>query len=129
MRLVSIFALAAGLAAIAATASTPVTADGVQAKRPGKVLLRRHAEPRFAHVFNRYGYPATAEDPWAYSYEPRGYYPYYNSNQWRPHAEMRYRYRYDFALGDYYSSWGYPIVCHTRDRQACAEALRLRRRW
>lgn len=45
-------------------------------------------------------------DPHAYVYEPRGYYPYYNSYYWRPAYEVR-RKRY-YALPPYYPAWGYP---------------------
>lgn len=129
MRLNCVLA-AAALAVIGTAAPDPTRAEGMESARPAKSrVVRRHAQaPRFAHVFNIYGYPAASEDPWAYSYQPRRYYPYYDSAYWRPHSEMRYRYRYDLALGDYYSSWGYPVVCHTPDRLACARALTLRRR-
>ncbi|HXF54955.1 MAG TPA: hypothetical protein VNK52_12595 [Hyphomicrobiaceae bacterium] len=50
-------------------------------------------------------------DPYAYYYEPPGYYPYVNSGQWRPAQEMRGRYRYPLWLPEYYSSWGYPLPC------------------
>ena len=50
-------------------------------------------------------------DPYAYSYEPRGYYPYYNSDYWRPAAELRYRRaccKPVLVLPPYYQAWGYP---------------------
>jgi hypothetical protein len=47
-------------------------------------------------------------DPYGYLYQPRGYYPYYNSGYWVPVQEMRYRYRYHFALPKYYPAWGEP---------------------
>jgi len=48
-------------------------------------------------------------DPYAYTYIPRGYYPYYNSNYWRPAWQMRARPRYIYVPPDYYASWGYPV--------------------
>lgn len=48
-------------------------------------------------------------DPYAYRYEPRGYYPYYGSSYWRPAGEMLlYRDRYRHELPRYYPAWGYP---------------------
>lgn len=60
--------------------------------------------PRYRHVY-RVQY---ATDPYAYRYEPRGYYPYYNSGYWRPAHELRYRARYIPAPPPYYAAWGYP---------------------
>ena len=47
-------------------------------------------------------------DPYAYRYEPRGYYPYSGSRHWRPAREMLYRYRYRHELPPYQPAWGYP---------------------
>lgn len=50
-------------------------------------------------------------DRYAYYATPRGYYPYYNSGQWRPTHELRYRrnhFRPYAALPPYYQAWGYP---------------------
>jgi hypothetical protein len=50
-------------------------------------------------------------DPYAYHFEPRGYYPYYNSNQWVPSAYLRWRKkccRPAPVLPPYYGVWGYP---------------------
>ena len=44
-------------------------------------------------------------DPYAYRYEPRGYYPYYGSRYWRPHREVRNR-RFRFKQPRYYKAWG-----------------------
>jgi hypothetical protein len=62
--------------------------------------------PRYQHVYSVH----YATDPYAYHYEPRGYYPYYNSGYWRPAAEMR-RERlnqYRYVSVPYYQAWGYP---------------------
>lgn len=58
--------------------------------------------PRYNHVYHVH----YRTDPYAYRYEPRGYYPYYNSGYWRPAYEVR-RKRY-YALPPYYQAWGYP---------------------
>ncbi len=58
----------------------------------------RHARYRNVVVEDTY------VDPYAYSYSPRGYYPYYNSNYWGPPRIRRIRYQ----LPPYYAAWGAP---------------------
>lgn len=74
----------------------------------GEVRTVRHwgYYPRYNHVYSVH----SATDRYAYRYEPRGYYPYYNSGYWRPAAEMRQRRatRYQYAPVPYYPAWGYP---------------------
>lgn len=41
-------------------------------------------------------------DRYAYFYNPRGYYPYYNSGQWGPPRIKR----YNGPLPPYYAAWG-----------------------
>lgn len=53
-------------------------------------------------------------DPFAYRYEPRGYYPYYGSTYWRPAWEMRCRKRCAPVLPEYFPAFGYPIHWHHR---------------
>ena len=62
--------------------------------------------PRYQHVYSVH----YATDPYAYHYEPRGYYPYYNSGYWRPAQEMRWRraHAYSNVAVPYYQAWGYP---------------------
>ncbi len=62
--------------------------------------------PRYQHVYSVH----YATDPYAYAYQPRGYYPYYNSGYWRPAYEMRQRrtYMYPNVQVPYYQAWGYP---------------------
>lgn len=67
------------------------------------------AAPRSAEAFgdlDRYRAPPGV-DPYAYKWSPRGYYPYYNSDYWRPASEVRTRYSY--KLPKYYPAWGYPV--------------------
>lgn len=54
-------------------------------------------------------------DPYLYHYEPRGYYPYYNSGYWRPLAEIRARARARPVLVQppYYAAWGYPVASYS----------------
>jgi hypothetical protein len=49
-----------------------------------------------------------APDRYPYVYEPPRYYPYYNSGDWRPAAEMR-RPRPYYVQPPYYPAWGYPV--------------------
>jgi hypothetical protein len=62
--------------------------------------------PRYKHVYSVH----YATDPYAYRYEPRGYYPYYNSGYWRSAHEMRARraHLYSNVHVPYYQAWGYP---------------------
>jgi hypothetical protein len=71
----------------------------------GRMRTIRHwvYHPRHHHVYHTH----VATDPYAYRYEPRGYYPYYNSGYWRPAHEMRKK-RPHYALPKYYKAWGYP---------------------
>lgn len=46
----------------------------------------------------------TDGDPYEYRYEPRGYYPYYNSNYWGPPRIKRFR----GHVPPYYAAWGAP---------------------
>lgn len=67
--------------------------------------------PRYRHVYH--------VDPYAYQYSPRGYYPYYGSQYWRPAAEVRRRNRLHYHVWNtqpprfrYQQSWGYPRTWH-----------------
>jgi hypothetical protein len=51
-----------------------------------------------------------APDRYPYTYDPPRYYPYYNSNYWRPAWEMR-RPRPYYVQPPYYPAWGYPLTC------------------
>jgi len=59
-----------------------------------------------AEAFDRYC--AGCPDPYAYRYEPRGYYPYYNSGYWKPAYVLRKRGRPYYVHPPYYAAWGYP---------------------
>lgn len=68
--------------------------------------------PRYRQSYHYHPYT----DPYAYRYEPRGYYPYYNSHYWKPAWVMRHRPRYVFVPPPYYQAWGYPKR-HYRHRE------------
>lgn len=60
------------------------------------------------HCRRHYRVHEGCADPYAYRYEPRGYYPYYNSGYWKPASEMRKRKRPYYEHPAYYPAWGYP---------------------
>jgi hypothetical protein len=81
---------------------------------PADAGYRRHAGWGEARTVLFYGYPRYNRvyygggyvDRYTYRYEPRGYYPYYNSRYWRPaHLVLRER---AIGLPPYYRAWGYP---------------------
>ncbi len=85
-----------------------VVAGALAAVLGAGTLSPAEADGRMVDEFF-YGHRGYAgPDPFAYRYEPRGYYPYYASRYWVPRREMRYRYRYNYALPEYYPAWGYP---------------------
>jgi hypothetical protein len=53
-----------------------------------------------------------APDRYPYVYDPPRYYPYYNSDYWRPAWQMR-RPRPYYIQPPYYPAWGYPLGCET----------------
>ncbi|MEQ1717706.1 MAG: hypothetical protein ABL907_17300 [Hyphomicrobium sp.] len=107
MRLKSLLVAAFGFLSISFAASTPAAA--FHWDRPdqpagwGHMRTIRHwvYYPRYNHVYLRHG----VTDPHAYRYVPRGYYPYYNSNYWRPAYKVR---RNHHHLPPYYAAWGAP---------------------
>lgn len=102
MRVVHLVAI--GLAAATVSLASPLPAAAADLDRD-----HRAAQPKPAgHVWGTWpGGP----DPYEYRYRPVGWYPYYNSDYWVPRAEMRYRYRKPLLIGEYWSSWGYPVRC------------------
>lgn len=52
------------------------------------------------------GYYVT--DPYAYRYEPRGYYPYYDSGYWRPNCGNKINCVPVAYQSPYWKAWGYP---------------------
>ncbi len=107
-----IMGLSALILALGFAAQTPASATGCWRNNCppsgwGHVRTVQHwgYYPRYTHVYRTH----YATDPYAYHYEPRGYYPYYNSGYWRSAHEMRVRrahmYR-DTPDVPYYQAWG-----------------------
>jgi hypothetical protein len=99
------------IVALVGLALIPASADAGH-RHPrgwGEVQVVRHYGyyPRYAHFYET----DLRTDPYAYSWAPRRYYPYYNSAYWRPTWELRYRKRCCRPvayLPPYYQAWGYP---------------------
>ncbi len=62
--------------------------------------------PTSASAFGKHYDRGSAHDPYAYTYEHRGYYPYYGSDYWRPAREVKRR-RFRFEQPRYHWAWGY----------------------
>jgi hypothetical protein len=110
MQMKSIPAAAAALAGLLTVNLDPSAAFGADLDRAGAKKRGPHhaAYSRYAHVF--------PEDPYTYRYEPRGYYPYYRSDYWRPTPYVLYRNRVHYNVWNtrppqfrFYQSWGYPV--------------------
>ena len=106
-----IFAAAFAILAVFGLASKPAHATCYNDCAPrgwGHVRTVTHYGyyPRYQHVYAVH----YVTDPYAYHYEPRGYYPYYNSGYWRPAAEMRWRRAHQNRNVNvpYYQALGYP---------------------
>lgn len=106
MRLRSLLATLAVLVAAALTSLSPAEAGWHRSAEPDgwshpRVVRHWVYYPRYAHVYLTH----SDTDPYAYRYEPRGYYPYYNSGYWVP-ACAYCRPRYNYQLPKYYKAWG-----------------------
>src|SRR5258706_4002837 len=98
-------AAAAMLPVMAISAAAPAFADGVE--RPKQ---RRHyaAAPAERAPYAPRGRGIAAEmriDPYLYTYEPRGYYPYYNAGYWKPNCGAVCKPYYEQP--PYWQAWGY----------------------
>lgn len=107
MRFKSLLAVLAMLVAMFLAAPLPAEAGGFHrhdAPRGwGHAPVVRHwvYYPRYQHRYYAHSYT----DPYAYRYEPRGYYPHYNSNYWVP-AKCYRGCRPHLRLPPYYKAWG-----------------------
>lgn len=104
MRIKTLLAALAALAGVALALPDQASAGflhrhAAEGSSKDAVVSHRVYRPRHHHVY--YG------DPYAYRYEPRGYYPYYNSRYWVP-ARCFKRCKVHYKLRPYYKAWGYP---------------------
>jgi hypothetical protein len=108
MRLKTVFALAAAVLALGLAAPKPAEASGWHRKGEHSGCERHRTvrgcayQSRHRHVYHR----RSVEDRYAYRYEPRGYYPYYNSGYWKPARMMR-KARPHYRLPKYHAAWGH----------------------
>lgn len=107
MRIRSIMAALAVLAAIVVALPQQASAGFFHRDHGGwgkHRVVRHHVYyPRYHHRY----YSHSVTDPYAYRYEPRGYYPYYNAHYWVP-ARCYHRCRPHYRQPPYYKAWGYP---------------------
>ena len=114
-----IAAAAAGFALVALAMPDQVAAGGVPSAAPTAAKKAAY-KPRYHYGYQyvRGPWPG-GPDPYAYSYNRPGYYPYYNSNKWVPRKQMIARSRYPMRIPEYASSWGYPLACKVHGRKNC----------
>ncbi|MCB1506688.1 MAG: hypothetical protein KDJ47_17110 [Hyphomicrobiaceae bacterium] len=108
MRIKSLFAALAMLAAMVVALPQSASAGFLRHSQPdgwGRERVVRHHVyyPRYRHEYVRH----RATDPYFYRYEPRGYYPYYNSRYW-VRAGSHKKCRRHYKLPRYHKAWGYP---------------------
>jgi hypothetical protein len=105
LRIVS--ALAAAVAALGL--ASPNTAQAFDRDRPdvpagfvGERTVRHWVYyPRYRHYYLTNG----QADPFGYQYQPRGYYPYYNSGYWKTPCCVPLK-RAHFVHPKYHAGWG-----------------------
>ncbi len=113
MRLKSLLAAAAASALAGFAMTAPAAAfdlgkwDAFRAPEGydhSRVIHHWIYKPHYRHQYHL----GAKDDPYAYRYAPRKYYPYYGSNYWVPAEQMRNRYRYSFdgPKYRYQPSWG-----------------------
>ncbi len=107
MRLKTILAAAAAIVTLGLAEPGTASADGAKEKVRCCQAHKHRVPLRAAYVIE--------EDPYAYQYSPRGYYPYYGSHMWVPAGYIRARNRLHYNVWNqdpprfrYYKSWGYP---------------------
>jgi hypothetical protein len=104
MRKFALVALLATLTAFTSLLAGPAEAGHRRGWHHDRTVVHYGYTPRYHHVYAREVYV----DPYAYRYEPRGYYPYYNSGYWKPAHVMRKKRRRHYTHPPYYRAWGYP---------------------
>lgn len=105
VRIKSIFAALAALLALVVAVPEQASAGFGHHHRDGwgtKRVVRHFVYyPHYHHHYATH----SVTDPYAYRYEPRGYYPYYNSQYWVP-ARCYKRCFKRYKLPPYYQAWG-----------------------
>ena len=118
--------LAAALVALALASPTPAEAG----HRRAHVAWGEVETGRTYGYYPGYRHFYAADyrtDPYAYHYVAPNYYPYYNSDYWRPAAYMRWRRaccQPVIVLPPYYQAWGYPDRRYVRSEWTYRHFLR-----
>jgi hypothetical protein len=103
----TLLGLAAAVVGMALTLTTTPADAGFRRHPAGwgseRTVTHYGYYPRYHHVYRTH----SVTDPYAYRYEPRGYYPYYNSGYWKPAHTMRCRKHRHYHQPPYYQAWGY----------------------
>lgn len=101
-------ALACGFIGMQSASAADFSREAKPAGWGHERVVKHHVYyPRYHHVYATH----VLTDPYAYRYEPRGYYPYYNSGYWRPAGYVK---RPHYVLPRYYPAWGYTRHWHNK---------------
>lgn len=123
MRPMTILTLAATALGLGLGLTQPAVAGWDDTHGNGTVYVHHHvyAPYRYRHVYHHHR-PGPRhvhvvhyrDDPYAWHYKSRGYYPYYGSAHWvpAPYMKHRWRYRYYGPKYSYYPAWGYSAPRH-----------------
>ena len=107
MRTNGLLAIAAAAAALVLSSPQPASAfDRDRPDTPSGWVGVRHIRhwvyyPRYQHYYLSHG----QTDPFAYDYEPRGYYPAYNTGYWKPRSQVA-LHRAHYTAPHYNKAWG-----------------------
>ena len=109
MRLSSLLATAAVIASIGAILPGPVQAFGSEPFVAPEGRDLPLGARRWAGRGECAGQSTMCDDPYAYRYVRRPWYPYTNSGYWVPAEDMRNRYHYSYTGPKYryHPAWGY----------------------
>jgi hypothetical protein len=132
MRPKAVSAAAFAVVGLVLASAAPAAADGASEKSEARARSSHAAQhgyyARYAHLYK--------VDPYAWSYSPRGYYPYYNSGHWGPAKYLKWRNRVHLNVWNtqppyyrYYKAWGYPRTWHNRDWHAENHGFHHRWHW
>lgn len=121
MRLKHMLVALAALMTCGAGVAQPAAAGGWHDRGPTyQPIYYKKAYPRKKHLYRARpvvgAYIVT--DPYAYRYEPRGYYPYYDAGYWRPQCASRSSCVPREFQPPYWKAWGYPKPWYNREFHA-----------
>ena len=126
MRLSSILAAAAVVASLASIAPAPAVAFGSDPFVTPEGWDLPLGARRRGDRGECYQHSTMCDDPYAYKYVRRNWYPGYNTGYWVPADEMRNRYRYSYTGPKYryHPAWGIDKDKHSAARNHDAQPLK-----